>query len=553
MRKHAVDDDYESSRNVKTEGNVDYLSYTFDEMDLAASWRVLTKRKLNIVNGIRLENASWRTWAKQRNNLKTISPETLNWLKDSDVTWLYGPLHTVIKNIDEEDRFAKPKAQTTEDTLGLMTHQTSSIEQKNISSSDIPRPPIKNTTEATTNNNNTSNLILQNKQQQPDKEPAVRPNASPLQTKKPLKSALKKVTMSDLLKRSASELEITNPLSISKVNQQLGAFSPSVIANHRQPKLRFNQYVEQCIALTGDEKVGGKKKSSATRVRMVDLAEDQDSTEEDNSDEYEPSSEYSDEDAIMMRPKPTKMRSSIRKIEPALLKTNSRSDQDDHSSDDSLDEDFPDPHFQSNKKNKRRFKKSYNTTSSSYNNWDAESAESDAFEKHIVQVSKGKQQAVSKDPAADKVPTNNISWDMDQNSTVLKHSNEKSDYEYVFDDDDWDTHSEHPDDGPFSLTQSNVFDNDDDFSLSESPPLRHVSKAPAVASQPVDATSSEAYSGNTNAKEQQQQQSQQQQSKKNVGTESSSSSTTSSSSSSLFSNIAHWAATHIWPSQSGNR
>jgi hypothetical protein len=79
MRKHAVDDDYESSRNVTTEGNVDYLSYTFDEMDLAASWRVLTKQKLNIVNGIRLENASWRTWAKQRNHLKTISPETLNW------------------------------------------------------------------------------------------------------------------------------------------------------------------------------------------------------------------------------------------------------------------------------------------------------------------------------------------------------------------------------------------------------------------------------------------------------------------------------------------
>ncbi len=34
-----------------------------------------------------------RTWAKSRNNLKTISPETLNWLKDCDVTWLYGPLH----------------------------------------------------------------------------------------------------------------------------------------------------------------------------------------------------------------------------------------------------------------------------------------------------------------------------------------------------------------------------------------------------------------------------------------------------------------------------
>lgn len=40
----------------------------------------------------RLENASWRTWAKTKNHLATVSPETLNWLKESDVTWLYGPL-----------------------------------------------------------------------------------------------------------------------------------------------------------------------------------------------------------------------------------------------------------------------------------------------------------------------------------------------------------------------------------------------------------------------------------------------------------------------------
>lgn len=58
---------------------VDYLSYRFDEMDLAASWRVMTKQKKQVVNGIRLENASWRTWAKHKYNLKTVSPETLNW------------------------------------------------------------------------------------------------------------------------------------------------------------------------------------------------------------------------------------------------------------------------------------------------------------------------------------------------------------------------------------------------------------------------------------------------------------------------------------------
>ncbi|KAK5987585.1 hypothetical protein PT974_11717 [Cladobotryum mycophilum] len=45
-------------------------------------------------NSARLENASWRTWMKAKYNLKTVSPETLNWLKDCDVTWLYGPLQS---------------------------------------------------------------------------------------------------------------------------------------------------------------------------------------------------------------------------------------------------------------------------------------------------------------------------------------------------------------------------------------------------------------------------------------------------------------------------
>lgn len=82
LKKHTADDDSESQKRTDVQSPevcVDYLSYTFDEMDLAASWRVMTKQKKDIVNGIRLENASWRTWAKQRNHLKTISPETLNW------------------------------------------------------------------------------------------------------------------------------------------------------------------------------------------------------------------------------------------------------------------------------------------------------------------------------------------------------------------------------------------------------------------------------------------------------------------------------------------
>ncbi|EPQ27095.1 uncharacterized protein PFL1_05379 [Pseudozyma flocculosa PF-1] len=92
---------------------VDYLSHQWTDEDVWSSWKAMTKQKDKIANGVRLENASWRTWAKQRGKLKTISPETLNWLKDSDVTWLYGPLH------EHADPVPPPRQATTADRLDL--------------------------------------------------------------------------------------------------------------------------------------------------------------------------------------------------------------------------------------------------------------------------------------------------------------------------------------------------------------------------------------------------------------------------------------------------
>ncbi|KAG8907681.1 hypothetical protein FRB99_002759 [Tulasnella sp. 403] len=93
---------------------VDYLSHEWLEEDVWKSWRNMTRHKNEVANGVRLENASWRTWWKQRNKLKTVSPETLNWLKDSDVTWLYGPLHTAAEPVPP------PKQSTTEERFNLV-------------------------------------------------------------------------------------------------------------------------------------------------------------------------------------------------------------------------------------------------------------------------------------------------------------------------------------------------------------------------------------------------------------------------------------------------
>jgi hypothetical protein len=59
--------------------HVDYLSHNWKEEDIWSSWRHIVAKRKSYSNWPRLENASWRTWAKSKHQLKTVSPETLNW------------------------------------------------------------------------------------------------------------------------------------------------------------------------------------------------------------------------------------------------------------------------------------------------------------------------------------------------------------------------------------------------------------------------------------------------------------------------------------------
>jgi hypothetical protein len=93
--------------------HADYLAHEWKLEDIWSSWRYVVARRRVYSNSVRLENASWRMWAKAKDNLSTVSPESINWqvvsivhlllclsifrLKDYDVTWLYGPLQTESK------------------------------------------------------------------------------------------------------------------------------------------------------------------------------------------------------------------------------------------------------------------------------------------------------------------------------------------------------------------------------------------------------------------------------------------------------------------------
>lgn len=88
--------------------HVDYLSHDWDERELVLSWRYVTKRRQLMATSWRLENAAWRFWAQKRDALKTVSPESLKWLKCCDITWLYGPLQTESRSAEEGSTRASP-------------------------------------------------------------------------------------------------------------------------------------------------------------------------------------------------------------------------------------------------------------------------------------------------------------------------------------------------------------------------------------------------------------------------------------------------------------
>jgi hypothetical protein len=59
--------------------HVDYLSYDWREEDIWSSWRHIVEHRNVYGERSRLENASWRTWAKAQFKLKTVTPDSLNW------------------------------------------------------------------------------------------------------------------------------------------------------------------------------------------------------------------------------------------------------------------------------------------------------------------------------------------------------------------------------------------------------------------------------------------------------------------------------------------
>lgn len=232
--------------------HVDYLSHNWKEEDIWASWRHIVAKRKVYSNGARLENASWRTWAKSKHQLKTVSPETLNWMKDHDVTWLYGPLQTGnVKAFDlnhtpPASRLSRSNSFALKKPILKKRSLSEVMLQRSLSSSTL----MKQATDAV-------------RAQQPRKRLHDRPTLSDR-------------TLSDFDTSSESETPLTRSTTDTSSTDHSASISTSGVQTPCTKRhIHFNNKVEQCIAINkeGDDR--------PAYFKAVHDDDDDDSSEDD--------------------------------------------------------------------------------------------------------------------------------------------------------------------------------------------------------------------------------------------------------------------------------
>ncbi|KAH8878671.1 protein phosphatase type 1 complex subunit Hex2/Reg1 [Thozetella sp. PMI_491] len=250
---------------VQPSRHVDYLSHDWREEDIWESWKLIVSRRGEYTNSARLENASWRTWMKAKNNLSTVSPETLNWLKDCDVTWLYGPLQTGSSSINPptgntSSRLSKSNSFVKSKKPILKKRSMSEIMlQRSLSASSLVKQAA---------------AAVQAQQKEGSMRVGKRPSLVRAKT--------------DFVTFPFSTRRISHDPSLRPSTESSGIVSPSNERKH----IHFNEQVSQCIA--------------------VDVKDDEDDEDDVDPHTFDSDSD-SDSDGIMMKKSSTKRRQPISK------------------------------------------------------------------------------------------------------------------------------------------------------------------------------------------------------------------------------------------------
>jgi len=68
------------------------VTSSWTDQQLAQVWYIIRRHRKHLNHPRRLENASWRLWPCKHHALEQCPPEKLNWNKEIDLCFLYGPL-----------------------------------------------------------------------------------------------------------------------------------------------------------------------------------------------------------------------------------------------------------------------------------------------------------------------------------------------------------------------------------------------------------------------------------------------------------------------------
>ncbi|KAG7839419.1 hypothetical protein KL942_003030 [Ogataea angusta] len=252
------------------EQHVDYLSHNWDELEISKSWRYVTLKRNDFANSARLENASWRTWAQARNGLKTISPAELNWSKESDVTWLYGPLYKEEKYDFDIVDFKKQQHKKRQESSGgipqgnvdMATHSKNTSTMKNETNDrdsnekdkhfDHLKPILKKRSNVEKMISDASYSRLQSLLEEHDHKfkgsPVLEPVSNSLNdSSSPANSSANNINNDEAFLFTLSANQTTE--DVHKMDCQAHQISAS---NKKERKIHFNMRVDQCIAIDDD-------------------------------------------------------------------------------------------------------------------------------------------------------------------------------------------------------------------------------------------------------------------------------------------------------------
>jgi len=112
----------------------DYLYHDWQLNELTQTYQYLKyfQQKSRKEVDHRLNYALWRNWSRNLFDLKTISPEFIQWNKDCDITWLYGPYFFNLQSTPSPNVYQH--CYSTQDDLHSTRRLKSALKRKSLAS-----------------------------------------------------------------------------------------------------------------------------------------------------------------------------------------------------------------------------------------------------------------------------------------------------------------------------------------------------------------------------------------------------------------------------------